>query len=350
MSFLDKLENLLITSDNIAYVLLPAEEDMSGDKDTLYIGAGSVAENNMKITYVKEIINYLTLPKEDCLYSVIVSFFSKEKNNLCLIEEILKLQPTDDDLLFLYQHIQLQEEEIPSFLQLLKDKQSFIDALKMGNIRSFYIENEKEFLKKCFDIGKNFELSVEDYYDIFASYIKNSRMIVKKDRLFELFIDYVDNSQLLENLFEKIYRTKINIAHGITTKTVEKIDMNSLSLMKNYKFIGSDDIDKLLDFFVTTVRNNIDSFTSTINIEYFKSVKNFSNFTEYSLIVETSNINECCVVLDLYLKHYVSFNTNSSQFIENLKHNPQIFDNFILYKKLDDKLTNKNSKNIMKKI
>lgn len=348
MDFLDKLEQLLINSPNLDYFIDKSDEP--GEKDTMFIGSGNIYQNENTPKHMKQLVNFLRFSDIESQYDFVITFFSKYQTPYTLMEEILTLNPTDEDLFLLYQKLRIQEEEVPSFINLFKDKNNFINSFKKGNHGNFYIENDKEFLQECFVANKAFELSLEDYYNIFYHYIKNSHSIRKKDRLFSLILDYIDDNILLENLFECIYGERINIADGITSKTVEKIDINILSFMKNYKFIAYDDIDKLLSFFVDSMRNHLDKLQFTTDIQSCKSINKYSNFSQYSLIVETTNIQECKQLLNLYLKYFVDFNQVAENFVKHVKNNKTIFENFILYKKLHNKLDNKHIKTESKKI
>lgn len=359
MDFLDKLEQLLLNTSNVSYTV--DKNSYPSRKQKIHIQAGITNNNEEKSIYIKEFIHFLKSGEENSKNTYIstsnnnfkfyfsVNFFYVENDN-CLMDYILSLNPSEDNLLQLYKKLYLKDSEILLFLDLLREKSSFIQALKIAPACTFLVENDKKFLEQSFEFGKKFQLSLKDYYEIFINYIENSIFIADKDSLVDLFLKYINDDTLLENLLHKLYGEKIIINNAMTLKNTTTIEINNINLMKDYKFINSKELDKILPYFVESVNKNISNLNYIKPIECFKKLDNTSDINCYNLMVDTNNITYIVPLLDLYFKYFVEFNNNADEFTQHLKDNPHIFKNFILYKKLNKKLNSKNIKSEIVKI
>lgn len=344
MNFLDKLEKVSLTSEYSTY-LIPNSQG----KPTIRIGPYTCPNTDIEKGYLKDFIDYLKNPEVNSKYRFAIEFFDYNEYDKWIMEDILNLNPTDDDFACLYNNLRFFESEIPRFLALLKSKHHFMEFLNKGNSSAFSVKNDKEFLEKCLQQGKKFHFSLEDYYDIFYSYLKHSKLINNKDSLFKLFSQYISDQSRLENLFGLLYKvenTNNNIAY---IKTIQKIELSNFGLMKNYKFMDSEELNVLLSFFVESINQNIDRLLQTTSVEKFKT-ETTSHDIKYSLLVDTTNTSEILDLLDLYLHYFVQFNNSAKDFTESLKDNPHIFQNLILNKKLNDKLSIKDNANTIRKI
>lgn len=341
--FLDKLEKLFINNSNIIYVIVKG--DIPEEKDNIYFSTGSINHLENKETYVKQFITYLKNPNIESICNFHLFVARKNLDNVSIHDYLVSLNPSDQDLLLIYSKIDFLPEDSLAFLALFKEKSNVIQALKLGNNNIIGTLNYFEFLEQCFNYIKKFQFSTDEYYDIWFNCIKNSKIIYGKDKLYEFFSQRINNAQLLESLHQQLFNSAISIDNSINMKSVEKIEITTLSLMRKYKFMTSDEIESLLCFFVECTTKYIDNLSSTFRIQYFKDNIDSSHLIEHNLIIETNNIEECSNLLDVYLRYFVIFDNDSDSFISNIKQKPHIFKNLILYNKLENQLENKNPQN-----
>lgn len=347
MDFLDKLEQVLIHSQYRAYTI---PNTTNQGKPTIHISPHVYHDKLLRNTFIKEFIHYLKNPEIDSKYRFAIEFFEVNEYDEWIMDSILTLNPLDEDFSYLYNRLRFYENEVPGFLALLKNKSSFIELLNKGNSSSFSVNNDKEFLEKCLSQGKKFQFSPQEYYDIFFSYLKNSKQINNKDNLFKFFSQHISNQSWLENLFALLYKQEKTNENVVSIETIQKITLSSFALMKNYKFIDSEELNLLLSCFAENMNKNIDKLSDTKSIEILKSEDNNTDSINYSLLVDTTNTTETLYLLDLYLHYFVQFNNNAKLFTDYLKDNPHIFQKFILNKKLNDKLAIKNIQHTTQKI
>lgn len=313
----------------------------------------------VKEQYIKDYIhflkdNYINLP-----YEFKVDIFNKNNHNISMLDQILTLHPSEEELLVIFNHSKYQIKDTKEFLKLLKNKDSFIKMVtfaknKMNNF------DDAEFLNMCFSYGNTFHLSQDDYSNILIDYIKNSYSIQNRDELLQLCLHYVKDEKVLQSLINKMYGQAINLHHMAIEKKLICIEINRLHLIKNYTLIDENDLNTLLKFFVENISNYLTDLSSTSSIDYLKKIDDkctlyHEKTSIFSLLLDTTNSAEVLSILDMYLTLFVKFNEEDNEypithFKKHIEDNPHIFQNFILYKKLGNTLNLKNHQHDIVKI
>lgn len=354
MDFLDKLEQLLLTSINVGCQFIePESRNFNLDKPLICIGIKDYFHIEHNPHYIQEYIQSLKTGEKLSKYDFLVKIFEKNDEDISIFDEILQLNPSDEELFFLYRAVDIDKLEVPIFLKSLSNKSSFITFLQKGNIL-FSIDSHSTLLSNCLNEVTKFKFSIEDYYTIFSGYIENTTSIADKDKLIELFREYINNSEYLEILIKKLYKENITLQPFSIKNNLKKIQINRLNLIKYYKIFSQKELDILLTCFVDLIRENIYILPDISFITYSQS-PNMYNYDKinnilFNLFIDTNNLDEVVVLLDTYLKYFIDNKGKVENFTEHLKDNPQIFKNFILYKKLNKKLNNKNIKTEIIKI
>lgn len=355
MQFLDKLENLLINSDNIncstwtyfnsnnLYICISATSDISSD---------------VKERYIKHYIGFLKDESINLPYEFMVDIFD-QNNNMSMLDEILTLNPSEEELLVIFKHSKYKINDTKAILTLLNNKNSFITMVTFAN-NKMNMFKDIEFLDMCFSHGKKFHLSKDDCSHILIGYINNTYYIANRDEVLQLCLVYVEDEEVLQSLIYKMYGQEINLNSMIVEKQLTNIEINRLHLIKNYTLISEIGLGILLKFFVHKVSNCLKDLSYTSSIEYLTKIDDKCTFSHkktsvFSLLLDTTNSTEVLDIFDCYLQLFVKFNQEDSEnsihnFKQHIEDNPQIFQNFIIYKKLGNTLNLKNNQNDIIKI
>jgi len=305
MSFLDKLELMLIESPDI---YCTAYYGVNSDSLVLEVNAHEINCCKNKQSYIKqgiiEMMDYLRDPINNKPQKYKNFFFNTSPNSI--IDRIQELNPTDEDLINLYKHVAHGFTfSIFKFIPLLKSKENIIKLIKLGHNYTFNWDNRKsECLKECLLFLKQYNLSEDEISDVISSYVKNSQNIIKAEQernLIALCNFAIKDEMKCQTLIEEIIGYEVEIQLNKIEKKVIKLEMDDSFFVRKYGFINPNFIEEFLINFEKQIKNNLLLLNHTLNLDYYRT-------KTHNLIVESNNGNshELFEILDMYFNYFLS--------------------------------------------
>ncbi len=331
MSFLDKLELMLFESTDIyctAYYF-----GVNSDSLILEVNAHEINCCKNKQSYIKqgitEMMDYLRDPINNKPKKYGHFFLNTVPNSI--LNKIMELEPTDEDLINLYQHVSHGFNfSLFRFFPLLKSRESILKIIKLGHDYRFNWDNRKsENFKECLLFLKQYKLSDDELIDVMSNYVKNSKNILQAEgerNLIALCNFSIRDEVKCKQIIKETIGYEVEIQSQKIEKKVIKLEMDDSFFVRKYGFISPFFIEDCLMNFEKHVRKNLSLFNYTINLDYYKTNK-------HNLIIESKNgsSSELVEVLDAYFNYYLSnqgFHSLADYF-QYLYHNPESFKKMI---------------------
>jgi hypothetical protein len=350
MEFLDKLQALLIDSDNI-YCTTYYYGDNNENKFkhlVLEINAHELNCSRNKQSYIKrgiiDMISYLKDPIHNKSNQYTQFFLNLSHNNL--LEKINELNPTDEDLIHLYKYASHGFTfSLFQFFPFIKKRENILNIIKLGHDYTHNWDNrQSECFKDCLEYTKKFELTEDELTEVVFNYIKNSKNIIEAEQernIVALCNHTIKDKNKCRELIKDVVGKDIQIQTNNVEKEVIKIEIDDSFFVRKYGFINPYLIEVFLSNFTKNIKANIELLNHTINVDYYQN-------NIHNLIVESINgTNEINDILEVYLKYYIEnkddFNMPQDYF-KYLVSNPEVFQkmilNVILNQSLEKKIEN----------
>jgi hypothetical protein len=346
MTFIDKLENLLLEPSLDIYCSV--KEHTSGLKafflstDFNKYSDHVKKQQENKEDGIKEMISYLKDPinfKERAYTHYSLEFWD-DPHGEELEQKILDLEPTDDEVIHLYQHAAFSFGfKLLNFIRMLKNKESIIKLMSVGYDAKYDYNNYAGHLRYCLYSLSDIELSDDEHANIIRNYIRNSNSIKESEtEIINIITAIIIDIKKAEQLILELTGKDIEINDEVIEKKVIKLEMNDFSLIRRFGLDDAKEIAVFLNQFDMEINKNIGMLSDTLNIKYY-SQQNFQNPQDdrltHNLIIEniSGNTKEVDTLLDSYHKYcYDNCSDYASlhELTNYLKENPSIFRKIIL--------------------
>lgn len=349
MEFLDKLEELLLNPElNISCEV----KEINGNRVLLIINSLVPLEEcspNFKIESIKSMIKYLKDPvnnKDEKYSDYSLKFLEKIGRNK-ILDKIVELNPTDNELIHLYQYAAYKYNfYMYDFIEVMKNKESIINIIKLGydgnnyTIQRYGRENLRQVIYTLSYLTEF--VSDEEYMDTISEYIKNSNHYHETNKeLIDICTLMIRDQNKSSNFIKNLIGEDVLIKKEIE-KMVLKLEFHPFQIMSKYR-IQNEDIEKYLENFVKFFSNNVDLMLDILNLDYYKNnMLEDDGYYLHNLIIESksNNYNEVIEVLALYRECLIEFydtyeDADLSDFYKYLKKNPSAFRNLILKRNLE---------------
>lgn len=344
MTFIEKLEKLLLDPDLGIYCSI--KEHTTGLKafflstDQAKYSSHFKKQQEHKENGIKEMISYLKDPlsfNERTYTHYSLEFWDDEKGEE-ITQKILDLEPTDDEIIHLYQYAAFSFGfKLLNFVRLLKkNKKSIIKLMSAGYDAKYDYNNYAGHLRYCLYALCDIGLSDDEHADIIRNYIKNSISIKESEtEIINIISVIIADINKAEALILELTGKPVSIKDEVIEKKVIKLEMNDFSLIRKFGLDDSKEISTFLNQFDIEINRNIGLLSDTLNIKYYFQHRNQDERGTHNLIIEnisgnTDEINTLLKSYHAYCYDNCSDYASLDELATQLQESPSIFRKIIL--------------------
>jgi hypothetical protein len=347
MQFLDKLEELLLNPDLHLNCMVRTFNEQKVLGLTVYPVSKKENSKVFKTKAIKSMISYLKRPeryKNKKYYSL--SFLSEKFQRANIVwQKILELNPTEDELIHLYQHTAYRFNfNMLNFINELNTKESMIRLIKLGydgeGQKKPVYENLREVL--CVLSWNKEKPSDEENMDAISGYIKNSNKITETNKeIIDICNVVIKDQQKFVNFIKELIGEDIPLRNKIE-KHVLKLEIHPFSIISEQR-VHSYNLHEHLKNFEKHIIKNLDLITDILSLNYYQNnIPESDGYYMHNFIIESKsqNTNEVIELLKLYtdcLFEYYNIEPNGTfeDFYKYLDKNPSLFSNLVLKRNLE---------------